>query len=53
MPLKFVPKDLFVDKSELDQVVAWCPTSDKPLPEPMLVEMFDACHVLVARLQMS
>ena len=36
IPLKFLPKDLIDNKSTLVQVMAWCRTGDKPLPEPML-----------------
>ena len=34
--LKFVPKGPIDNKSTLDQVMAWCRTGDKPLPEPIL-----------------
>ena len=33
--LKFVFKDPIDNKSALLHVMAWCPTGDKPLPEPM------------------
>ena len=33
---------LIVCKSALVQVMAWCLTGDKPLPEPMLTEICDA-----------
>ena len=35
--LKFVPESLIDNKSALVQVMAWHPTGDKPLPEPMLI----------------
>ena len=40
--LRFVPKSLIDDKSALVQVMAWCWTGNKPLPEPMLTEFTDA-----------
>ena len=39
--LKFVPKGLISNKSALVQVMAWCRTGDKPLPEPMLTQFTD------------
>ena len=40
--LKFVPKNPIDNKSALVQVMAWCRTADKPLPEPMLTKFTDA-----------
>ena len=40
--LKFVPKGLIDNKTALVQVMAWCQTGDKPLPEAMLIEFRDA-----------
>ena len=40
--LKFVPKGPIDNKSALVQVMAWCRTGDKPLPEPMLTQFTDA-----------
>ena len=34
-----VHKDLFDNKSALVQVIAWCQTGTKPLPEPMLTKL--------------
>ena len=33
--LKFVPRSPIDNKTALVQVMAWCRTGDKPLPEPM------------------
>ena len=33
--LKFVPRSPFDNKALLVQVMAWRPTGNKPLPEPM------------------
>ena len=40
--LKFVPRSLIDYKPALVQVMAWCRTGDKPLPEPMLTQFIDA-----------
>ena len=40
--LKFVPKGPIDNKVALVQVMAWCRTGDKPLPEPMLTQFSDA-----------
>ena len=40
--LKFFLKGPIGNKSELVQVMAWCQTGDKPLPEPMLTQFTDA-----------
>ena len=40
--LKFVTKGLIDNKAALVQVMAWCWTDDKPLPEPMLIQFTDA-----------
>ena len=40
--LKFVPKSPIDNKSALVQVMAWCWTGDKPLPEPMMTQFNDA-----------
>ena len=34
--LKLVPKSPIVNKPALLQVMAWCRTGDKPLPEPVM-----------------
>ena len=39
---KFVPKGLIDSKSTLFQVMAWCLTGNKPLPEPMMTQFTDA-----------
>ena len=36
--LKIVPKGPVKNKSALVQVMAWCQTGDKPLPESMLTQ---------------
>ena len=40
--LKFDPNGPTDNKSVLVQVMAWCRTGDKPLPEPMLTQFADA-----------
>ena len=40
--LKFVPKSPVDNKPVLAWVMAWHPTGDKPLPEPMLTSLTDA-----------
>ena len=40
--LKFVPKGPIDNEVALVQVMAWCRTTDKPLPEPMLIQTTDA-----------
>ena len=40
--IQFVPEGSIVNKSALIQVMAWCRTGDKPLPEPMLTKSPDA-----------
>ena len=40
--LKFVPKGPIDNEVALVQVMAWCRTIDKPLPEPMLIQITDA-----------
>ena len=40
--LKFVLKGPIDNKPALVQVMAWCQTGDKPLPEPMLTQYIDA-----------
>ena len=40
--LKFVPKSAIDNKPTLAEVMAWCQTGDKPLPEPMLTLFIDA-----------
>ena len=40
--MKFVPKSSIDDRSSLVQVMAWCLSGDKPLPEPMLTQVTDA-----------
>ena len=39
--LKFVPRSPIDNKLALVQVMAWCWTGDKPLPEPMLTQFTD------------
>ena len=40
--LKFVPKSPIDNKPALVQVMAWCRSGDKPLPEPMITQFTDA-----------
>ena len=40
--LKFVPKGPIDNKPALVQVMAWCRTGTRPLPEPMLIQFTDA-----------
>ena len=40
--LKCVPRSSIDSKAVLVQVMAWCRTGDKPLPEPMLTQFTDA-----------
>ena len=40
--LKFVPMSVIDNKPALVQVMAWCRTGDKPLPETMLTQFIDA-----------
>ena len=40
--LKFVLGSPIDNKPALFHVMAWCPTGDKPLPEPMLTQFTDA-----------
>ena len=40
--LKYVPRSPIDNKSALVQVMAWCQTGDKPLPEPMMTQFIDA-----------
>ena len=39
---KFVPRSQAANKSELVQVMAWCWTGNKPLPEPMMTQFIYA-----------
>ena len=39
--LKFVPRSEIDNKSALVQVMAWCQTGNKPLPEPMMTQYTD------------
>ena len=39
--MRFVPHGVIDNKSALIQVMAWHLPGDKPLPEPMVTEMFD------------
>ena len=39
--LKFIPKGTIDNKSALVQVMAWHPTGDNALPEPMLTQFID------------
>ena len=38
---KIVSKSQIENKSSLVQVMAWCRTGNKPLPEPMLAQFAD------------
>ena len=40
--LKFLPRSLIDNKAALVQVMSWCRTGDKPLPEPMITQFTDA-----------
>ena len=40
--LKFVPRSPIDNKATLVQVMAWCRTGNKPLPELMLTQFSDA-----------
>ena len=40
--LKFVAKSLIDNNPVLFQVMAWCLTGDKPLPEPMMTQFTEA-----------
>ena len=40
--LKFVPKGPINNSPALVQIMAWCPTGDKPFSEPVLVSFGDA-----------
>ena len=40
--LKFVPRSLIDNKPAVVQVMAWCQTGGKPLPEPMLTQFTDS-----------
>ena len=42
LSLKFVPRSPIDIKPALVQVMAWCQTGDKPLPEPMPNQFTDA-----------
>ena len=41
-PLKFAPKGPIDNKSALVQVMTWCQTGIKPLPEPIMTQFIDA-----------
>ena len=40
--LKFIPMSAIDNKAALFQVMAWCRTDDKPLPESIVTEFTDA-----------
>ena len=40
--LNFIPRSPIDDKPALVEVMAWRRTGDKPLPEPMLIQLIDA-----------
>ena len=40
--LKFVPRSPIDNKPILVQIMAWCQTGDKPLPESMMIQFIDA-----------
>ena len=42
--LKFVPKSPIDNKSALVQVMAWCRTGNKPLPEPMMTPVYQRIY---------
>ena len=39
--MKFIPRSPMDNKPALVQVIAWCWTGDKPLPEPMMTQFID------------
>ena len=39
---KYVPSSPIDNKPALVQVMAWCQTGEKPLPEPMMTQFIDA-----------
>ena len=43
--LKFVPKGPINNILALVQIMAWCPSGDKPLSEPMMVSL--STHICV------
>ena len=43
--LKFVPRGPIYNKPTMVQVMAWCQTGDKPLPEPMMTQ-FTVAYML-------
>ena len=47
--LKFVPKGIINNIPALVQVMAWCRPGDKPLSEPMMVNLLT--HICVTRPQ--
>ena len=47
IPLKFVPKVIINNISELVQIVAWCWQGDKPLSEAMMVSLLP--HICITR----
>ena len=40
--LTFIPRDPIDNEAALVQVMAWCQTGNKPLPEPMMTQFSDA-----------
>ena len=40
--MRFLPKDPINNKLAMVQVMAWCRTGNKPLPEPMLTQLLNA-----------
>ena len=40
--LQFVPRSPIDNKPTLVQVMAWCRSGDKPLPEPLMTNFTDA-----------
>ena len=40
--LNFIPRSPIDDKPALVEVMAWRRKGDKPLPEPMLIQLIDA-----------
>ena len=42
IPLNYAPRSPINNKPEFVQVMAWCRTEDKQLPEPMKTQFIDA-----------
>ena len=48
---KFVPRDPIDNKPALVQVMAWCRTGIKPLPEAMLTQFTEIIEILMGPVQ--